>query len=89
MIRPLGKLLAAMLIPIAVVSVNADDWEPLFNGNSFDGWTQLGGKAEYSIENGVIVGRSVANTMGHDNGYSGHNWIVDWGALRRILEAAG
>lgn len=34
----------------------------LFNGKNFDGWTQRGGKAVYTIENGEIVGTSVMKT---------------------------
>ncbi len=53
-----AALLAASLSSAAF----ADDWTPLFNGKSFDGWKQLGGVAEYSIKNGEIVGTSVAGT---------------------------
>ena len=38
------------------------DFVPLFNGKDLDGWVQAGGKAIYRVENGVIVGESVANT---------------------------
>jgi hypothetical protein len=34
----------------------------LFDGKSLDGWTQRGGKAEYRVEDGCIVGKSVPNT---------------------------
>ena len=34
----------------------------LFNGKDFDGWVQAGGAAKYRVEDGVIVGESVANT---------------------------
>ncbi|MFK7924097.1 MAG: DUF1080 domain-containing protein [Bacteroidia bacterium] len=34
----------------------------LFNGKDFTGWKQLNGKAKYTIENGEIVGTTVANT---------------------------
>ena len=37
-------------------------WTPLFNGKDLSGWTQRGGKALYSVEQGAIVGRSVPNT---------------------------
>nr|WP_242527981.1 DUF1080 domain-containing protein [Muricauda sp. CAU 1633] len=37
-------------------------WQPLFDGNTFDGWTILGGNAEYQIENGEIVGKTIHNT---------------------------
>ncbi|MEZ5299831.1 MAG: DUF1080 domain-containing protein [Verrucomicrobiales bacterium] len=35
---------------------------PIFDGKSFDGWEQRGGKAAYSVEDGAVVGRSVPNT---------------------------
>ena len=37
-------------------------WTPLFNGKSLSGWTQRGGKADYRVENGTIVGYSKVNT---------------------------
>src|SRR5262245_44006075 len=39
-----------------------DGFKPLFDGKSLDGWTQHGGKAKYSVEDGAVVGRSVPNT---------------------------
>ena len=39
-----------------------DGWQDLFNGKDFTGWTQKGGKAVYTVEDGAIVGHSVANT---------------------------
>lgn len=39
-----------------------DGWKNLFNGRDFSGWTQKGGKAKYTIEDGVIVGHSVIKT---------------------------
>ncbi|MDQ3843861.1 MAG: DUF1080 domain-containing protein [Bacteroidota bacterium] len=35
-------------------------WQNLFNGKDFTGWKQLNGKAKYTIENGEIVGTTVA-----------------------------
>jgi hypothetical protein len=40
-----------------------DGFKPLFDGKSLDGWTQHGGKAKYSVEDGAVVGRSVPNTQ--------------------------
>ncbi|HYC28591.1 MAG TPA: family 16 glycoside hydrolase, partial [Chitinophagaceae bacterium] len=37
-------------------------WQNLFNGKDLSGWKRLGGKAEYSVEDGVIVGRTVPNS---------------------------
>lgn len=49
-----------------VISLNAQKtnsaWKPLFDGKTLKGWTQKGGQAKYTIENGVIVGTTVANT---------------------------
>ena len=66
-----NKLNCAVLI-IAVVSgctttqqlgrVDDESWEHLFDGKTLNGWIQRGGSALYSIEDGVIVGASAANT---------------------------
>ncbi len=37
-------------------------WEPLITGSRFDGWSQIGGKAEYSVEDGVVTGTAVPKT---------------------------
>lgn len=37
-------------------------WQPLFDGKTLDGWTQKGGKANYVVEDGMIVGSTVPNT---------------------------
>ena len=34
----------------------------LFNGENFDGWTQKGGDANYSISDSIIIGSTVSNT---------------------------
>lgn len=39
-----------------------EHWTPLFNGQNLDGWHQLNGQAKYRVENGEIVGTTVANT---------------------------
>ena len=41
---------------------DAGKFVPLFDGKTLDGWHQLGGKAEYTVEDGMIVGSSVPNT---------------------------
>jgi hypothetical protein len=40
----------------------AGEWSNLFNGNDLAGWIQRGGKAQYTDEDGTIVGTSVMNT---------------------------
>lgn len=37
-------------------------WKKLFNGKNLEGWHQVGGKAEYIVQNNTIVGISVENT---------------------------
>ena len=40
----------------------AQSWEPLFNGKNLSGWKKLNGKAQFKVENGVIVGVSKMGT---------------------------
>lgn len=37
-------------------------WTPLFDGESLDGWTQLGGTAIYTVKDNAIVGTTVHQT---------------------------
>ena len=39
-----------------------DGFVPLFNGKDFTGWEQHSGKAEYRVEDGAVVGKTVAGT---------------------------
>ncbi|MDX1942564.1 MAG: DUF1080 domain-containing protein [Saprospiraceae bacterium] len=59
--KQLLLLLAITLIVTTVFSQNGQ-WTSLFDGKTLKGWVQKGGKAAYKIENGAIVGSSVANT---------------------------
>lgn len=60
----MSKKLTLLLVLVALVTqVNAQEkeqWENLFNGKDFTGWKQLNGKAKYEIQNGEIVGTTVA-----------------------------
>jgi len=40
----------------------ADGWQNLFDGKTLTGWKRLGGTADYRVENGAIVGTTVANS---------------------------
>ena len=40
----------------------ASGWKELFNGSNLEGWTQRGGQAKYSVENGEILGVTVPKT---------------------------
>ncbi|MGN6556110.1 MAG: 3-keto-disaccharide hydrolase, partial [Verrucomicrobiota bacterium] len=39
-----------------------DGFKPLFNAKNLDGWEQHSGTAEYRVEDGAIVGKTVPNT---------------------------
>jgi sugar lactone lactonase YvrE len=56
------KPTALLFFCLSACSLTAADWVPLFDGKSFTGWNFKGGKAEYRIENGEIVGVSVPKT---------------------------
>ena len=51
-----------MLITLLTLALLQDGSVPLFNGKDLDGWVQRGGKADYKVEDGAIVGRSVPKT---------------------------
>ena len=52
-----------LLITSLITNLPAtDQWTSLFNGSSLDGWIQRGGKANYSVEDGCIVGTTVPKT---------------------------
>lgn len=53
---------ALVLVVAASSALLADDWRPLVDGKSLDGWTQKGGAAKYRVEDGQVVGTSVPNT---------------------------
>ncbi|MAT68066.1 MAG: hypothetical protein CMJ58_00930 [Planctomycetaceae bacterium] len=65
--RSLRALLLSALL-VAVVGATAlaaltEEFHPLFDGKSIDGWVRRGGEAEYHVENGEIVGVSKINTQ--------------------------
>ncbi len=52
---------AAMLLSLQLFS-QKDGWTPLFDGKTLNGWNQKGGQAKYRVENGEIIGSTVAKT---------------------------
>lgn len=56
--------ITALLIFTSSITANAQNepWISLFNGESLEGWTQLGGVATFKKNNGAIVGTTVKNT---------------------------
>ncbi len=55
-------LCSLVLLSVGNVSTFAQEWQSLFNGKSLSGWVQRGGKADYKVENGAIVGYAKLNT---------------------------
>ena len=47
---------------LSVTSLGQSTWKEIFNGKDLKGWKQLGGKAKYYVENGVLVGEAVPNS---------------------------
>lgn len=56
------SILALLSVLITNCVSQEPPWIELFDGESLDNWTQLGGVATYQIEDGSIVGTTVANT---------------------------
>ncbi len=56
--------MTAILCGLAVFTVQAQDsgCSDLFNGKDLTGWQQLNGSADYTVENGEIIGTTVANS---------------------------
>ncbi|MFZ4428412.1 MAG: 3-keto-disaccharide hydrolase [Saprospiraceae bacterium] len=52
-----------LMLGIPLLSMASQNgWTALFDGKTLKGWNQKGGQAKYSVENGEIVGTTVANT---------------------------
>ncbi len=66
MVHPTMKtaslLLAACLASSSLHAQSEDGWVSLFNGKDFDGWEQHSGAAEYRVEDGAVVGKTVPDT---------------------------
>jgi hypothetical protein len=55
--------LPTLIALIALPAIAAEpDWINLFNGHNLDGWERHSGAAEFSVENGAIVGKTVNKT---------------------------
>jgi len=50
------------LAHMSTFAADSDGFKPLFNGKNFDGWEQHSGTAEYRVEDGAVVGKTVAGT---------------------------
>jgi hypothetical protein len=61
----LGKL-SVLLLLCGITFAASDSWQTLFDGKTLNGWMIRSGQATYTVENGVIVGRTAtegANTF--------------------------
>jgi hypothetical protein len=52
----------ACLAAASLFAQSEDGWVTLFNGKDLEGWEKRSGTAEYRIEDGAIVGKTVPNT---------------------------
>lgn len=60
----ISLILTLIFFSTTVISCNdqSEPWVALFDGETFNGWEQIGGVAEYSVADGAVVGTTVANT---------------------------
>jgi hypothetical protein len=58
---PLTLVLLLTSCPLARAA-DEQGFVPLFDGKTLDGWEQHGGKAKYTVKDGMIVGTAVPNT---------------------------
>lgn len=67
----LAIFIGILMLPIQTLSQN---WQPMFDGESLDGWTKLNGDAEYQIEGNVVTGIARMDTpntfLATDQSYS-------------------
>lgn len=59
--KQLTLLCAGLFVATGLLAQKAA-WTPLFDGKTLKGWNQKNGQARFSVENGQIVGTTVANT---------------------------
>jgi hypothetical protein len=59
---PLFCLALILTTAAARAQSESDGWTTLFNGKDLEGWEQHSGTAEYRVEDGAVVGKTVAGT---------------------------
>lgn len=55
-------LLSFLVLTVCVPVCAKSQWKSLFNGKDLSGWNQKNGKALFKVQNGEIIGKTVANT---------------------------
>ena len=58
----LKAIFIAGILQLIIANTATAQWQTLFNGKDLKGWNQKNGQAKYTVENGEIVGTTVANT---------------------------
>ena len=58
--KPTAFLFSLLALTASAATLVADDWIELFDGKTFDGWHQAGGKHKYEVVDSMIVGTAVA-----------------------------
>ena len=56
------SLTIAGLTLVTALFAQTTGWTPLFDGKTLNGWKRLAGTAEYKVEDGAIVGTTVAGS---------------------------
>ena len=56
------KIILVSCFQVLLMLYGYSQWKSLFNGKDLKGWNQKNGTAKYTVENGEIVGTTVANT---------------------------
>ena len=55
-----------LTVAVFLITISCDaqsgGWQNLFDGKTLNGWKKLAGNAEYTVENGMIVGSTVLNS---------------------------
>src|SRR5690554_5212567 len=61
-VKTMAAALMTALVGCSAPTDNDDGWVNLIDGNTLNGWTQVAGAAEFTVEDDVIIGTAVANT---------------------------
>ena len=56
------QIITILIAGMLAVTVQAAEWQALFNGSDLDGWDQVNGKARYEVEGDAIVGYTVLDS---------------------------
>ena len=57
-----AALFASFLLSLSLNAAAQGEWTTLFDGKTLTGWEQHSGTAEYRVQDGAIVGKTVPNT---------------------------